>query len=201
MRSLFLLIFLFPTVVLFGQKRFESAVFIGGVASQVEGDNLGGFDKPGLSGGFSIQYPLKRGLSFAFDLSYIQKGSRKVQDPDNSDFHFYKMSLHYAEVPVYLNYQLGKLGFFGGFTFGVLLAAKEEDENGDFPGMVPFNSTELGFVGGFSYKFNKHYQLALRFQESISSIRPTAYPVNGAFGKFYGQYNTVLNLALFYRFR
>lgn len=188
------------TQLLAQRKVFSANVFFGGTATQVQGDGLAGFDKPGLTTGFGVRGRLDRKWSMGFDLAYVQKGSRKVQDPDNNDFTYYRLSLHYAEVPILVQYNTKKLSFFAGPTIGYLLASSEETTSGIQEIQNPFRKLELGLTGGASYKFSKNWSIASSIQESALSIRATPAYAKGFLGRYSGQYNTALYLRLIYHF-
>lgn len=182
------------------QKLFSTTVFAGFTASQVQGDGLAGFDKPGLTAGFGVRARLNKTWGLGFELAYVQKGSRKVQDPDNDDHTYYRMSLHYAEVPILLSYNQNKLTVFAGPTIGYLLASSEETSSGINPVQNPFKKIEVGVAGGVAYGLSKHLGVSMRIQESVLSIRDTPRYAKGFLGRFSGQYNTLLNLVFIYSF-
>ncbi len=199
-KSLVVLVLILVTGQLFAQKKFTTSAFFGTTATQVQGDALAGFDKLGITGGIGTVYQFNKSWGLGFELSYIQKGSRKVQNPDSADFSYYKMALHYAEVPVFLRYKYKKIWFEAGPTFGILIAASEENSDGILAYSAPFKQFELGIMGGVAYQFNQNWGVKFRTTESISSIRDTPAYDKGALGRFRGQYNTSLIFQLFYQF-
>ncbi len=195
---------LFLGINVSAQRRqlFTSYAFAGMIASQVQGDGLAGFDKPGLTGGFGVKARLDRQWALGFELAFVQKGSRKVQDPDNNDYDYYKLALNYAEVPILLHYitKKKKLSFFAGPTVGYLLGSHEETTSGINPITNPFLKVELGITGGATLQFAKNWGVSMRTQESILSIRKTPPYAKGFLGRYSGQYNTVLNVIFIYHF-
>ncbi len=200
-KSVLLCLFLWFGVNLFAQQnRFSSHLMIGLVTSQVQGDALAGFDKAGITVGIGLDRRLSKSVEWGFAINYIQKGSRTKTDPDSINYNFYKMALHYIEVPVLFKYRYKKFQFEAGPSFGFLLAAKEENFYGPAAPGSQFKKYELGLVGGVVYKHRKNVSIGIRSAESIWSIRETAAYPKGAFGRYRGQYNTLLSLNFFYHF-
>lgn len=194
------LLILCSTAAIAQKKVFSTAVFAGFTASQVQGDGLAGFDKPGLTAGLAVKANLNRSWGLGFELAFVQKGSRKVQNPDIDDYTYYRLSLNYAEVPLLLHYSSKKLNFSAGPTIAYLLGSHEETSSGINEIQNPFRKIEIGVTGGVAYRFTKKMDVSMRIQESITSIRNTPDYAKGFLGRYSGQYNTVLNLTLIYNF-
>ncbi|MES2628119.1 MAG: porin family protein [Bacteroidota bacterium] len=203
-RYLVFLVFLTLSFTLSAQrgrkKVFHTSAFAGFTAAQVQGDGLGGFDKPGLTAGFGVGNRINKKWGIGFELSFVQKGSRKVQDPDNEDYTYYRLSLNYAEVPLLVQYYRKKLTVFAGPTVGYLLGSHEEISGEILPIQNPFRKYEVGVTLGAAYRFARKWDISMRIQDSALSIRPTPAYAKGFLGRYSGQYNTVLNFVLVYQF-
>lgn len=184
----------------YSQKKFTANAFLGFTSSQVQGDGLAGFDKAGFTAGIGIHNRINKKWGWGFELSYVQKGSKSTPNADSTNFNYYKMSLHYAEIPIYLTYKFKKIRFEAGPTFGILIGATEESYDEVLPIVTPFKSYEIGIMGGVTYQYSKKIGFRFRSSESIFSIRNTPAYAKGAFGRFNGQYNTVLSLQIIYNF-
>ena len=182
------------------QKRFSTKIFIGFTATQVQGDALAGFDKAGITAGIGISRPINKKWSWGFEMAYIQKGSKSQTNPDSVNYNYYKMALHYIEVPLLLNYRSKKISFSAGPTVGVLIAGREENFSGILPIVAPFKKYEIGLTGGVLYQYSKKVSFGIRSSESLLSIRETPAYAKSAFGRFRGQYNIGLSLQIFYSF-
>ena len=66
---------LFVTVLSYGQ-RFHGGPMTGLVVSQVDGDNLGGYNKPGIRAGGWVNTQISDLTTLQLELQYIQKGSK-----------------------------------------------------------------------------------------------------------------------------
>ena len=214
LKTFFILFFLGTTSVVFSQP-FRAGLSAGLVASQVDGDTYAGYNKSGLyAGGFvSKRISPESKWTVLFELTYIQKGSRKIPHPDKGDYADYKLKLNYAEIPLLAKYDFSisdtlndKLHFalFGGLAFGRLVKSKEWDAFGLVYGGTPFLKTDISYVLGLSYSFSQHIDFDIRTQYSVFPVRKggtsTYYPNWTNNFLRLGYYNSMLVFALKYAF-
>lgn len=179
-------------------QKFEAGFRAGMTASQVRGDQLEGFDKAGLLGGFYVSRGLTDRISLAMEMIYIQKGSRQpVNKEDNS---YYVMRLNYIEVPLLFRIRAGKkIEFEAGPSFGVLVFSEEEDQLGEINYAPDFEKVEYSFYAGLSYLINDRWAVDTRYGFSLSPVRPfnewEAYRYIDS-----GQFNALIQLSLNYQF-
>ncbi|NNF01770.1 MAG: PorT family protein [Bacteroidia bacterium] len=201
-KQLALLILLLVLVIpsdLFAQ-RFKSGAMLGISTSQVEGDLYSGFRKAGPLAGLYVYRSLSEKSIAELQIYFIQKGSRKNNDPANGDIKFYLLRLNYIEIPLLYRYQQSsKLSFEIGPAFGTLLSAYEEDENGETILEKPFNDFELSGQIGINYQLFANFILNTKVSYSLIPIRePSA---RNSFQYFdQGQFNSVIAFALKYEF-
>ncbi len=185
----------------FGQSDFQGGILIGGITSQVSGDNLAGFDQFGLSGGAYVNTKISDRLRFEMDLLYAGKGSRKIPRPQKNDYTSYRMRLHYIEVPLLLKFNVKKLQAGAGGYVGVLMSAKEEIN--DIPlSTSPFNRIEGGFVLALEYDLGDKWLVSGRYSQSLLPARnfDVTLPANLSLYMNAGQYNTCIHVLLGRRF-
>ena len=124
-------LFIFITCGAFAQS-IRGGLILGINAAQVDGDNLGGFNKPGLNTGITAQMPFpKYNLLLRMDLLFSQKGSAPYLFSDPNDQTAtavtpYSLTLNYLEVPVVLDYIYKKrygIGF--GMSIGKLMGGSD----------------------------------------------------------------------------
>lgn len=159
-------------------RLFDAGAAIGFNASQVDGDNLAGFHKLGWNAGAVAHVNFDPHWSVSFELLYTQKGSRTYPDPDL--INTYKLTLHYAEIPVLLNYNdKNRILFHAGLAYGRLFKFKElinglENQNNE----NAFHKDELSYLFGITALVGqeKHFGVNLRYQGSITSIGKSANP-------------------------
>jgi len=199
-------------------QRFRAGLLAGVSTSQVDGDTWAGYDKAGmLAGGFVITDFSSTGKwSASFELTYIQKGSRKVPHPDKGDFASYELKLNYAEVPILLRYNFSsvdsldnnrmKFSLEGGIALGALVFSGEYDANGLIPynNGVPFQKADYSVIFGLNYFISKHIGFDARTEYSIAPVRKggtASYYQNWTY-KFLrpGFYNNLLVFSLRYQF-
>ena len=180
-------------------QQMNAGLIAGFSATQVSGDNLGGYNKAGLVAGGFVSRVFSEKYSGQMEIFYIGKGSRKTADPEKGDYFEYRMSLHYIEVPVMLCYHYKtKFIFQAGPSFGTLLSSSEEDQYGPIPDPRPFYKTEFSFVGGLDYLLSDKLMINVRSDNSILPIR--RHPLGIVYGLNRGQYNTVITFTLRYKF-
>jgi hypothetical protein len=176
----------------FSQSRFNAGIFGGIAATQVSGDNYGGFDKAGIIAGGLVNRKFSPKFSIQLELMYIQKGSRHIDS-----LSFYQMKLSYAEIPLMFRYhQSDRLIAEAGISYGRLLAFMEEDATAALTDRIPFYPYEVSIMGGFNFALYKKLWMDWRFSTSILPIRP--HPGGATYYLNRGQYNTVLQFAFHY---
>ena len=197
-------------------QQFNVGLLGGLVTSQVDGDTYAGYNKLGfLAGGFVTKKFSDEGKwSVSFEITYIQKGSRKAPRPDKGDYSIYRLNLNYAEVPLLLKYSftapdsLGgdkvKFQLEAGFAAGALVQSKEEDTFGPVVGGVPFERSGYSYILGLNYFASEKAAFNVRYEYSIIPAR------KGAIGQYYqnwtykflkpGYYNNLVVFSFRYQF-
>jgi hypothetical protein len=189
--KILLIIFLISVSGVQAQK-FKAGIRLGIAASQVNGDELSGFDKAGLIGGAYVYRDLSEKFSLQMEMVYIQKGSRKPTDDYNN---YYRMRLNYIEVPLFLRWHASKkFDVTGGFAFGTLIFSEENDQFGVYENAAPFKKFEFSGNFGMIYKLGNNWSFDGRFSQSIIPIRPA--PVSSSAFFDGGQYNVAIELTL-----
>lgn len=198
-----LLLFLILTIISFAQ-RFDAGLIAGFNASQVEGDTYRGYNKPGVLAGLFVQTDVAPAVFAGFEIKYSQKGARNRIKPKDPEPEKYIMRLGYIDLPVYAGFRTNDHGaIIAGISTGYLLHAQEFDEYGEF---VPenqnkFRSIDLQPFLGFQFDFLDQVSVDLRFALSVLPIR--GQPGENATNYYWinNQFNNVISLALYYRFR
>lgn len=189
----------------FAQNEFKAG-FLGGLsATQVDGDNYGGYNKLGFSAGAFTNIYFSDNIGAEIEVLFIQKGSRKTPNIDKGDPTAYFLRLFYAEVPLLVKFKLKKIIIDTGPSFGRLLSSKEGDSFGTLTNTEPFSDWEFAANFGISYPFNDNFSITGRFSTSIIPIRkfnttPPAYASFSSRLSNLGQYNTVMQLLVAYQF-
>ena len=179
-------------------QDFHGGLRLGICASQVSGDNLSGYDKAGILGGAYVNRSFSEKISVQMEMMFIQKGSRStVSKIDNS---YYRMRLHYLEVPLLFRYHAGKkIVLEAGLSAGTLIFSEENNQIGVIYGTPPFKKIEIASQLGLQFIFSENWAADLRYSGSLTPVRA----FEGSYNYNYfdqGQYNSSLQLSLEYTF-
>ncbi len=182
-------------------QKFEGGVYFGLTTSQINGDNLSGYNKVGMNLGFQTALPIGENAKFQFELAFIKKGAKEVPS-DTSNF--YKASLNYIEIPLLFQYRWKYLSFDIGPGLDILVSSKEEWDGFPQASDPPFTGVNIVAIVGVNWHFSEKWYLSLRTNNSLSVIRegnanPGDNPSIIRFGQ-YGMRNIVLSTALVYHF-
>lgn len=199
MRKTFLIIAFIVSIQTVNAQRFNAYFSAGVAASQVSGDELGGFDKAGLAAAAGVVTPISRKAGMGMEIGFLQKGSRKPSRLDQGDPVQYRLRLNYVEIPVYVTFSLNrKLALFAGPSIGVLISSMEENEDGELSLSLPFKRFDAGITGGLAYRLAEHWNAVFKGVQSVMPVRE----FGGSALPFFdgGQYNSVVVLSLGYYF-
>jgi hypothetical protein len=192
------LLLLFSSTI-FAQDYKFNAGFIAGIStSQVDGDQLAGYNKAGIKAGVFVNRNFSEPISMQMELLFIQKGSRKpVNTDDNS---YFVMRLNYIEVPLMFRYRLSKkIIAEAGPSAATLVSSEEVDEVGVILSRPPFHKFDFDVNAGGYYLLSENWSFNFRFSYSIVPIRPFDSARPYAFFDR-GQFNNVLAICLGYQF-
>jgi hypothetical protein len=192
----FLIILLFVPLFAFSQY-FKGGVVAGLSASQVDGDTYFGFNKLGLLGGGWVRWMFTDDVSGQLELRYIMKGAYEADNVNN--IVYYKLVLHYADVPIIMNYHYRERVLFQlGLSPEFLVFNREYDQYGPTPEDAPaFHMLNLSAIGGIGYVFLERFAANVRYNYSVIPIREHASGQTYLLNR--GQYNNVLTFSIYYQ--
>lgn len=210
MKKIFILIAItFSFIVAVDAQSFFGGLIVGGTTSQVEGDMRGGFNKFGFTAGGYVGLPINDNFSVHAELKYIQKGSRSnnVEAFPNGDP--YLLKLDYIDLPVVFTANLNMISINGrgmkwlnvelGLSVDVLARYKEEVMGIENYGYNPWRRVTVNGLAGIRINITEDCQIGLRSINSINSIRKDVVTGNIVRFNRLGEFNDVLQLAVFYR--
>lgn len=181
-------------------QRFKGGAHIGLLATQVDGDEWGGYKKPGLFIGVfgNLPFEAKR-TKLQLEINYAQKGSR---NPSRASFR-YKIVSHQVEVPVLFGWNFWEgLSLEVGASLNVLASAKEFLDNiaiDPDAGGAKFYLFEAGGIAGLEYLVKEHFGISFRMNYSLSPIGENAVSRNGRkLGKY--MFNNAMLFRFYYQF-
>jgi len=185
-----LILFLNLSFICFGNlnaQYFEGALVAGISGSQVDGDTQGGYKKPGIIVGLSVEKKISRLLGLKSGIEYIGKGA--VKKIDNVEE--FNTSLHYVQIPFTLSinpleHVEVNLGLAGAYLFHLKYEYLGQQMNDDLNDMHNF---ELSALLNFSYFFSERIGCNAGFNYSILAVKNNP-----------NWFNNNINLTLIYKF-
>ena len=178
-------------------QNFGGGLIAGVSTSQVAGDMLGGFNKLGFLTGAYTSLNVKDNISFQFEITYIEKGSK---NPNIHKKNIAEITLSYVEVPISINLQQKEnLGVEVGILPAFLINAEMNDYFSEIEIDPAFEKYDFSVFAGINYHITDNIILNTRISNSIIPIRPHVSDATNGWNK--GQYNTVLSFAIHYKIR
>ena len=186
-------------------QSFNAGLIVGPTFCQVDGDSYYGFHQLGFTAGAYVNLPLVDQLSAQMELKYSLLGAHS-SDKEVREYGYlpYSLRLHYAEIPLMLQYKLSNFRVGGrpldfitleaGASVDVRLRATE-DVDADYQVTTSrWNLLSATANAGVHFAFNDHFGLGARFMYSAAPCRFTGHP-----GWFFNQYyNKVIQFTLTY---
>ncbi len=189
-------------------KVFDGGILLGANFTQVDGDSYFGYHKVGLNAGGVVYVHFTKVFGASLELTYSQKGSRGesvVESPAIGTYVTkYFMNLNYVEVPVTLHVITHHIDVEGGVSYAQLVKSKEWVLS-DQPVSIDqdrnhFNTSDLEYIFGLGRQVYKGLHANIRFQYSMTSIRPPERIPHGYIYGNIGQFNNLFSLRLMYFF-
>lgn len=201
--TLILIFALMAHTSVFGQ-RIKGMVIAGGNLTQVEGDEIKGWNQLGFTGGLGAIFPIKK-WGINIETLYSQKGSFQKKQFDDVRTGEYRLRLNYLEIPLYATFTDKDVVSFGaGGYYAGLLSAREEIHSGNvapYTDTVAFNNYDIGFLIDIRFRVWKPLHINLRYSQSITSIRERYYVPLAPYEPFTRkEYNQVISLRIIYMF-
>jgi hypothetical protein len=183
-------------------QSFKASLIAGFSMSQISGDNLGGYNKPGPIIGMGIAKDLGEKLNLEMQMMYVQKGSRKYPDIKNNDNSRYILNLNYIEIPLILKYKFDRFKVYAGISNGVMFKQYVANETGPYPAnsdeSKAFHKWELSYDIGVTFPITKKIELCGRINHSLLPVR-----INRPYQIHWvdkGQFNDLLIWLIQYKF-
>lgn len=183
----------------------QGALIFGGNLSQVDGDEVYGFNKVGFNVGASAIVPFNDNWSFSIEALYSQKGAhRKAKFPNEEVDGSYDYWLNYAEVPVLIYYNDKDVMTFGaGFSFGRLVQWEEKDNRMNEFNWVEYESdpsiNDFSVIGDVKFRVYKNLKMNFRYSYSLTAFREADFYWDYVdHPEHRSQYNNVISCRLIY---
>ena len=180
-------------------QQFDAKVFAGLNLCQVDGDDDGSYNHPGLRAGVGTSFPLGDNRSpwrMVIELAYAQKGSH-INSSDG------EISLQYIEVPLMLSYNMAdnRLLVAAGVAPAVLSGAKVTFGGAESPTQAAkYKRMDwLPLTLSVGYRFTDHLVAEARYQNSLLTVYNGAGPYR-LWTSNHGAFNRLLSFGLAYQF-
>lgn len=208
-------------------QRFIGSAILGMNASQIEGDDIHGFYKIGVTGGAGVTLPLNRKQTWLLsaELLYTQKGSYKhysaggafdttnyaasmFTDVDRSKPFNNKLkcniSLDYVQVPVIVHYEDMNSGcsFGMGFSWSRLVRAKETYNGFARTTNVrshTYNTSDWSVIADANIRLYKNLTFNVRWEYSMVPIRTMQFTYERNDGSVQSYSNKMYNHTISFR--
>jgi len=155
-------------------QRFKASAVLGLNFAQIEGDELAGYSKLGVTGGIKLAYPLKENVDVNLEMLYSQRGSTEgFSFGGSGNF----VDLQYIELPVYVNIKdwfieegrYHKVKAHAGLTYAYLFNVNST--NGLLSNDIDsYQRNDIGWLLGLDYAFNSKIGMSIRYTKSFNSL-------------------------------
>ncbi len=179
--SLTFILFLSP---IYSQRGFQGSAVVGLTLSQIDGDNLLGYHKWGITSGVKVAFNLQSKLQGNVEVLYSQRGSsEKIFKRDDN---LALTALNYFELPFYLSYAdwyVEKDDFYRmrahlGLSYGALVSSSGTNDN---YALNDIATSDLSILIGATFSFSKRWAFTARYTRGLNklleddSLVPTGY--------------------------
>ena len=173
--ALFAFAFAFAAQAQETAKPFIRTSLVAGLgASQIDGDEIAGYTKPGIIAGAAARFGLTEKLGFQPELLYAQKGSRSTDNQQQAGLNtgtYIRWRVNYIDIPVLITYEfLPRFSLLGGASAGYLLSAKLDNGGGFVDESGRFNTLDFNYLAGLEYEFADNIALNMRLEYSLTPI-------------------------------
>lgn len=180
-------------------QRFDAKVFAGLNLCQVDGDDAGKYNHPGLRAGVGTSFAVGDDDSpwrMVVELAYAQKGSH-IGHLNG------KISLQYVEVPVMMSYNMldNRLRIAAGVAPAVLVGSKVEFNGTEDPAQAAkYRRMDwMPLTAEVSYCITEHFMVEGRYQNSLLTVYDGPGPYR-IWTSNHGAFNRLLSIGVGYRF-
>jgi|GEM_PF-263289 len=163
-------------------RRFNAGAVLGFSASQIDGDNSSGYNKPGLIAGLHTTIFLNKRFDTSIEFLFAQRGSQSeiIKDQDNPGA--FSMTLNYIEVPLQIHVKdwfveddegvYHKISLDAGFSYARFMSSKIDNEFSALNEVAPdfVNKNDFSFILGTSFYANRHWGFNFRWVRGITSV-------------------------------
>lgn len=192
-----------------GNAQDAYAINLGGVVSQMSGDNYQGFKKFGVVGGVDVLFRLKSlsapklemekneageqtvsvekkgskksGYYFSAGVEYFQKGAQDRRNEEEGDFNWYILKADYIQAPFRFWIPYRGVYFIPGIDFSYNI--NWDQSNNGIPAGELANQRliEMGLSASVNFEVNQYLQLQAMFFHSLTPVTSSSVDLTNWF--------------------
>jgi hypothetical protein len=183
-------------------QDFKAGAVFGVNGAQLDGDGMGGYNKPGLYGGLYVSREINDAFFWQFELVYSGKGSQRVVRPETlDDGPWLRLSMHYIDIPVTVHYKYTDAWHFhAGVGINYLMGFNYRDPRLNLLN-TNFTNFEAALHLGTSYELMKDLEVFGRFSYSMFSVDPGGPRVPFFAVLQQGAFNNLITLGVRYQLK
>jgi len=204
--SISILLFLLCSNITFAQ-RIKGQI-IGGInATQIDGDEVYGYHKFGLTLGVGAILPFNnKRWSLSVETIFNQKGAYQNESPelDTLPKPYYNIRINYLEVPVLIHFEDKQTITFGlGFSWGRTVGIEEIEHGRKIETTTlagPYKRDDVNFLADLRFRLYGKLKFNFRYAYTVFPIRTRIF--TNSIGQTWErtQYNSLLTFRLIYVF-
>jgi len=190
-------------------REIKGEIIAGLNLTQVDGDEVYGFNKFGVCAGFGGILPLGHRFSMSIEILYDEKGSYRKYAPspvDSLQLPYYSLKWNYLTAPIMFHFEDRNTWTFGlGFSWGRMVTFKEKEWNvskdWDRSEITYKTKNDFAVLADLRFRIWKHLKFNIRYSYSIVPVRKREYVNPTTFETWTRkQYNTAITIRLLYYF-
>ena len=184
------------------ERRFEAGIVAGMNLSQVDGDDLTGFNKIGVNVGARVDAILTERWRLSLEMLFAQQGASRHR-LDNPASAFDKIRLNLVEAPVMVHFQDWKIQASAGVSYARVINSEIIDYTGeDATNAYPLKDNLFSIILGGTFFFQENLGINIQWSRWINNLRisdgnePSPLP-NQQSGRFIGRTVTIRGIYMF----
>ena len=183
-------------------REIKGVLILGMNLSQVDGDEVYGFYKPGFNTGVGALLPLGKGFGFSVETLYSQRGAYKKHSVagDSTGLPYYHLKLDYLEVPVFFMFEDKHIWSIGlGGSYGRRVHYREVERGIPMDSAGQYSKDDFDVLVDLQLRVWRHLKVNLRYSYSLAKIRTRNYgPTLSGDTWTRDQFNNVLTFRALY---
>ncbi len=158
----------------------KGAAIAGMNLSQVDGDEIYGFNKVGINLGVAAIVPFADQWEASIETIFTQKGSYQGPHYNDSLTGEYRLRINYLEVPVLVHFNdKNKVIFGAGFSWGRLVHVEEYEHGNRVESTKlnsgPYSKNDYNAMVDLRFRIYKQLKFNVRYAYSLKKIRTRVY--------------------------